>query len=240
LTYHQIRPKAEPACGLSVSVDTFAAQMQLLKDKGYRPIILEEAARCLESGESPGSKRVVITFDDGFKNVRTLAYPILEKYGFTATVFLVADFLGKNSAWSENKEKNRFPLLNQEDIAAMPNLSWGAHSLSHRYLTRLSESEAKEEIVLSGSRLQERLGVSIPTFCYPYGDYNDSLARIVEDAGYVCACSTRKGNRHRPDERFYLKRIPVTEISLKRFRYRLSSFYDWEHRRASGGIARYR
>ena len=228
LTYHQIGDNT--GSGISVSVETFTAHMQFLKDHGYRPISLEEAMGFIESGKKPSYKAVVITFDDGFKNIRTHAYPVLQKLGFTATVFIVADFLGTDNDWSENKENLRSPLLRIEDIAAMPDLSYGSHALSHRRLTKLSETEGYEEIISSRKKLQDRLGIPVLPFCYPYGDYNESFVRMVEEAGYSCACSTRKGNRHSPDERFFLKRIPVTEITLKRFRYRLTSLYNWEHR----------
>lgn len=228
LTYHQIGDS--PGSGISVSVEIFTGQMQCLSDHGYRPISLEEASRFIERGKKPLHKAVVITFDDGFKNIRTHAYPVLQKFGFTATVFLVADFLGTDNDWSENKEKLSSPLLGAEDIAAMPDLSYGSHALSHRYLTRLSESDATDEIISSRKKLEDKLDIPIKTFCYPYGDYNESIVRMVEAAGYTCALSTRRGNRHNPDERFCLKRIPVTEITLKRFRYRLTPLYDWEHR----------
>jgi peptidoglycan/xylan/chitin deacetylase (PgdA/CDA1 family) len=228
LTYHQIG--GSPGSGISVSVETFSAQMQLLYDNGYRTISLEEAAGFIESKNSPVYKAVVITFDDGFKNIHTHAYPILQKFGFTATVFLVADFLGTDNNWSENKDILSSPLLGLDDIVAMPNLSYGSHTLSHRYLTRLSESEVADEIVSSRKKLQDKLGIPIQSFCYPYGDYNESIVQMVRQAGYISACSTRKGNRHSLKERFFLKRIPVTEITLKKFRYRLSSLYDWEYR----------
>ena len=228
LTYHQIGDSSDS--GLAVSVDAFTSQMQFLKDNGYRSISLEGAVRWLESEDYPPHKGVVITFDDGFKNIYSHAYPILEKFGLTATIFPVADFLGKDNNWSGNKERLRSPLLGPEEIAAMPNLTFGSHTVTHCHLTRLSESEAREEIISSRKRLEDRLEVPISSFCYPYGDYNQSLADIVREAGYSCACSTRKGNRHRPDERFFLKRVPITQISLKRFRYRLSALYDWEHR----------
>lgn len=228
LTYHQIGE--DLGSGLSVSVKTFVGQMQFLKDKGYHSITLEEAAGLLKSEKPLPPRSVVITFDDGFKNIYTLAYSILEKYGFTATIFLVADFLGKDNDWSENKEKLSSPLLGPEEIASMPSISYGSHALNHRHLTRLSESEAREEIGSSRKKLQDLIGREILTFCYPYGDYNASIARIVQEAGYSCACTTRRGNRHRPDKLFVLKRIPITEITLNRFQYRLTSLYDWEHR----------
>jgi peptidoglycan/xylan/chitin deacetylase (PgdA/CDA1 family) len=226
--YHQIGDSSDS--GLTVSVEAFAAQMRLLKKNGYHTISLEDMAGWLESDNSLPRKGVVITFDDGFKNIYTHAYPILEEHGFSATVFLVVDFLGKTNNWSENKEDLRSPLLSAEEIASMPNISYGSHSLSHCHLTQIPESEAYEEIVSSGKKLEDQLQVPIHSFCYPYGDYNESLVRLVEQAGYCCACSTRKGNRHRPEDRFFLKRIPITEISLRRFKYRLSSLYDWEHR----------
>jgi peptidoglycan/xylan/chitin deacetylase (PgdA/CDA1 family) len=204
--------------------------MRLLKENGYRSISLKEAVRYLESRTSPPYKGVVITFDDGFKNVYTHAYPILEKFGFTATVFVVAGFLGKTNDWSGNVERQRSSLLSPEEIASMKNLSYGSHTLRHRRLTQLSESEVFGEIVSSRKTLEDRLGIPVLSFCYPYGEYNEFLARIVQQAGYLCACSTRRGNRHNHDERFFLKRIPITEITLKRFRYRLTSLYDWEHR----------
>lgn len=227
LMYHQIGDRSDS--DLTVSVDTFAAQMRLLKKNGYHTVSLEDTAGWLQSDNVPPRKGVVITFDDGFKNIYTHAYPILEEHGFTATVFLVADFAGKSNNWSENKEDLHSPLLNAEEIASMPHLSYGSHTLSHCHLTRLSESEAHEEIVSSRKKLEDQFRVPIHTFCYPYGDYNESLVHLVKQAGYCCACSTRKGNRHGPEERFFLKRIPVTEISIRRFKYRLSFLYDWEH-----------
>ena len=228
LMYHQIG--GNTGSGISVSIETFTNHMQLLKNSGYHSIPLEVAAQLIESQEQPPCKSFVITFDDGFKNIFTHAYPIMQQFGFTATVFLVADFMGSDNDWSENVEKLRSPLMGVKDIYAMPNFTFGSHTLSHRHLTYMSEAEAAKEIISSRTKLEDKLGIPITSFCYPYGDYNKYLMREVKEAGYSCACSTRKGNRHRFDDRFCLKRIPVTEISLKRFKYRLNPLYDWEHR----------
>ena len=155
---------------------------------------------------------IVITFDDGHKDNYENAYPILKKYGFCATVFISYNFVGttqwtektgeKQRRWynqspehwdAQDTEKfRRFRHLTWDEINEMQryDISFQSHCLTHPFLTTLSDSEASKEIADSKTLLEEKLGVPVNFFCYPNGDYDERIVRLVKQAGYVGACIT--------------------------------------------------
>ena len=98
----------------------------------------------------------------------------------------------------------------------------GSHSVSHPPLTDLSGAQVREEIVRSKEMLENAFECRVTAFCYPYGVYSPELETRVAEAGYSCAVTTRVGRRHRAEERFRLKRIPISSAQgLLQFVYRL-------------------
>jgi peptidoglycan/xylan/chitin deacetylase (PgdA/CDA1 family) len=206
---------------VSTSPSTFKKQMEFLWQSGYRTISLSEIADSIFNKASFPEKSLAITFDDGYKNNYTEAFPVLKRFGFNATIFLVFDYCGKLNDWPGHSSAiERRPLLSWSEIHEMHKygIEFGAHTLTHPDLTQIPLQQAEREIILCKNRLQDRLGMEVNTFAYPYGRYNSGILEIIRGAFRV-ACSTKLGNAELQCDPFLLKRIDMYYLtSLKLFR----------------------
>lgn len=202
LMYHQVRrpPLRGGHRGLCVSPGLFRAQIRELAAAGYTSASFED----LESGNF--TRRMVITFDDGFLNTLENALPVLRKHRWEATQFLVAD--RQTNAWDIPPGEKSVPLMNDNQVREwlVAGQRIGSHTLTHPHLTRISRAAAREEIFASKKNLEDRFQVPVHHFCYPYGDHNQEIRDLVESAGYVSACSTQPGVNTSETDRFLLKR----------------------------------
>ena len=143
--------------------------MQYLNESSFHVIPLRTIIKCIRKNQLFPSRAVAITFDDGFKSVYDVAYPILKEFGFHATVFLVSGYCGRNNRW--NGQPHRVPtleLLSWEEIGEMANtgIDFGAHTMSHPDLSTIRFEQAIEEIVNSKSTIQKYLGTDVSFFAY--------------------------------------------------------------------------
>ena len=180
LTYHNFTK--DVGSSYVMNIIEFEKQMDYLSIHNYSVISLSELLAGLRAGQLP-PKPIVITIDDGFKSTYTLAYPVLKKYDFPATLFLYTDFVEKNSyslTWEEIREMAR------NDIEI------GSHTLSHCNLLKYQENEnyetyldrVRREIILSKEILESKMGGKVKHFAYPYGVYSPIIKDIVIQAGY--------------------------------------------------------
>jgi len=207
LTYHSLDDSGSV---LSVSPAVFAQQMRFLRASGVRVISLEEAVAGLGNGRSPVAS-AVLTFDDGFASVYRHALPVLQRHGFTATVFLVSDYCGKSNGWpGQPPGILSAPLLTWSQIEEMRDagIRFGSHTRTHPDLTRLSRREAEEEIVSSKRAIEDRLGETVSAFAYPYGAYDDGMKRLAGDH-FEVACSTVLGFAGPRSDALALERLDV-------------------------------
>ncbi len=193
--------------------------MQYLHDKHFNIISLNKMVTCIREKQAVPPKSVVITFDDGFKNFYYIAYPMLKEYGFTATVFLVPGYCGKNNQWDgQPKEIPILDLLDWEEIREMANkgIDFGAHSMTHEVLTKLSLEEARREIVKSKSAIQEHLNQDVTIFSYPYGIANKETKAVVQ-AEFQGACGTYMDFVSMHSDIYELPRIDMYYFSNNNF-----------------------
>jgi len=237
LFYHKIgQPPPEVRNRhLYVTPENFAAQMEYLKRSGCQAISLSEFGTALKTGIGVPQHSVIITFDDGHRDNYENAFPVLQRYNLSATIFLVAELIGKNSNWQQSrKEPFTEPLLSWAEIREMQKggIIFGSHTCTHPKLNQIPLTQARQEIISSRSKLEDGLGVAVESFCYPYGEYNQPVVDLVQEAGYAAACVTEHGNRHSPEGIYTLKRVFIwSDTPLWRFVYYLTSFYDWEQAR---------
>jgi peptidoglycan/xylan/chitin deacetylase (PgdA/CDA1 family) len=190
LCYHRFAEDCKS--NTCIPVHIFDQQMKYLKDNGFRVIGLGELLGFLEYRNTIPKKSVAITIDDGYSSGYEIAYPILKKYGFTATFFVYTDFINtsKNSiTWDQLKElkKDGFEI--------------GSHTLSHCDLTKEKEQEKDQEYltritkeIKNSKRIIDReLGQDTIHFSFPYGMYNQRILRICEQEGYKIAVSVERG-----------------------------------------------
>ena len=180
LTYHNFT--TEEGDSYKINITNFEKQMNYLATHNYSVISLSELLTGLRVGQLP-LKPVVITIDDGFKSTFTLAYPVLKKYNFPATLLIYTDFIEKNSfslTWEEIREMTK------------NNIEIGSHTLSHCNLLKYQENENYEtyldrirrEIILSKEILESKTGGKVKFFAYPYGVYSPIIKDVVIQAGY--------------------------------------------------------
>jgi len=226
--YHSVEPEAPPSNRLAVTPQTFERQMRFLKKFGYNVISLEELAGLIRQKKRIPSRTVALTFDDGYKNIYTYAFPILKKYRLPATAFIIVKEVGRPQndrlSWEEIREMRDSGLV---DI--------GSHCLGPEPLVNLeSEQQLHNEIFESKRILEEKTGGAVSTFSYPEGRFNPHIRQLVIDAGYSLAAATSPGKRFTDDDVFALKRLRISSNSDNLLVYciEISGFYTFikEHR----------
>lgn len=219
MMYHAIDHR-DKLTKLSVSPEGFARQMEFLHRHKYNVISLEEAARYLKENKRPPRKSVAITFDDGFYNNYEHAYPVLKKYGFPATIFVIVDKVGQEGYldWEAIREMSDSGLI-----------TIGSHTMSHLWLPAMGTKSLREELSRSKSVLEERLGKPVTTLCYPIGAFDHRVSREAHLAGYECAVATNPGRRYAENDIFAIRRIKISRTSDNLFVFWLetSGYYTW-------------
>jgi len=213
-----------------ISPKEFEQEMDYLSSNGYTTISLDMLREHFSKGAALPIKPVIITFDDGFKDNYTNAFPVLKRYGFTATIFLATNYIGKTNEWDKAFNELLFPMLSQEEIKEMAEygISFGAHTCSHPDMRKLNKKELEQEVKESKIVIEEIIGKSVTTFCYPFGLFNTEVKQVVKEAGYKCACSIREGPLKARNDFFALRRIPIFPgNSSWMFKFKLSSWYFW-------------
>lgn len=195
LLYHHISDTIDTQ--YNVHPDNFAQQMQWLYDNGYSTITIADVARLVREGGKIPERPIVLTFDDGYLDVYKNAYPILKQYGYVATFFIIGETVNTGGNLSAKKLRN---LINN---------GWeiGSHSMSHIDLNQGNNWEY--EIIGSKNLLEEKLGVTIQTFAYPYGLANSSVIQYTIDAGYTSAVGLGSSVTHNASTLYYLSRKEV-------------------------------
>jgi len=133
---------------------------------------------------------ISISFDDAYECVYRHAYPILDRYGIPATVFVIADYIGKKNLWDVPLSVKRERHLNKEQIHELVSRGWeiGSHTLTHRCLTILGNGELKEELEISKKRLEDLFGVEVKALSVPFGRLNQRVADAALGVGYKIIC----------------------------------------------------
>jgi len=202
-----------------IAPDTFERQMHLLHQWGYRTISVELMVRALKEGAALPPKPIILTFDDGSETIYTNALPILQKYGFTGTAYIVYNYVGTQN------------YMNPDQIRGLYASGWeiGSHSLSHTDLTERSDQQM-DEIVESRRKLQALLGVPILSFSYPFGAYDENSVYYTHYAGYIAAVGLGNESLQGNKNLFYLYRQAVKgSDDLRTFALRLPWREDLEN-----------
>jgi peptidoglycan/xylan/chitin deacetylase (PgdA/CDA1 family) len=173
----------------------FASQMAFLHRFGYRVLGMDRALACL-NGEQPVPPRsVVLTFDDGYENFYEYAFPVLQKYGFPAMVYLISGYIGKPSAWFAAEGRDSPPLMDSERILQLraAGMDFGSHGAGHYKLAEVDAGTMREDVFRSKEQLETLLGEEVRHFCYPYGSHNLQTVETAREAGYASAVTCQRG-----------------------------------------------
>jgi peptidoglycan/xylan/chitin deacetylase (PgdA/CDA1 family) len=223
LCYHALSEDFPAA--LSVTPQAFEFQIGLLASRGYRGATFSEAAL----GAGPG-KVAAITFDDGYRSVDRLARPILERFGFPATVFVPTAYVGSEGPlswpgieqWSNGPHQDELVPMSWPELRALTEAGWeiGSHTVSHPHLTGVDEETLRGELADSRQRCAEMIG-ACTSIAFPYGDCDARVLDAARDAGYSAAglLATELGRQ----DRFACPRIGVYHSDGRRaFRAKVS------------------
>jgi len=206
---------------LFVTPDNFSKQMDYLKRKRYRIISLSELAEGIKNNRKFPHNTVVITIDDGYKDNFIYAYPILKKYSFPATIFIITSHIG-----------NRNDFMNWQDVKIMlrDKILIGAHTKNHAFLPSIKEKNALwDEIKGCKNDIEKITGKHVDHFCYPLGFFNDEVKKAIEDAGYMSASTTNRGRSRFNEDVYELNRVKVTNSDMNKlfsFTAKLSGYYN--------------
>lgn len=237
LVYHAIADIAprRDCWRLSVPPALLAAQMRWLRRHGYTVVSLDDAVAMVRGQRPMADKVVAVTFDDGFRDTLTRAYPILEREQVPTTVFVVPKYLetAEPFPWLEPPAPFERSLTWDELrlLASKPLVSVGSHAWSHRRLSGLTPDDQQQEISQSKAALETSLGRPVTWFAYPYGhagSYTDATIHCLKRLGFEAACANVMGLNRVGDSLWTLKRTRIGwEDRLWRFHLKMVGFYDW-------------
>lgn len=202
LMYHKINPYFSGGL-YRITPDEFDWQMQYLHDNGYHTVSIGAVLDHFQKGQKLPEKPVIITLDDGYRDNYLYAYPILQKYGFTATIFVIT-----NTVAPANVDNM---MLTWDQIREMADngMTIGCHTLDHKHLTRVGLAEAQRQITDSKNDLEQELGRKIEFFSYPYGEHNQDVERLVQESGFRAATTVNPELVTNIDNPFALNRIGI-------------------------------
>jgi peptidoglycan/xylan/chitin deacetylase (PgdA/CDA1 family) len=237
LMYHSISASLassqHPYFGTITTPEALDKQIRFLRENGYLGISLEQAVSDVQSGRQNSDKRVVITFDDGFEDFYTEAFPILSRYGYGATVFLPTKYIGDSG-----QRFNGVTCLNWSQVRELKRagIQFGSHTVTHPQLRTLTMPEVGYELQSSRWTIEDKLGSKVESFSYPYAfpeaevNFTRKLRESLLESGYTNGVSTMVGTVGPSSDALFLERIPVNTFDDEAlFRAKLEGGYDWLH-----------
>ena len=176
--------------------------------------------QAVDSGAPVPRRTVVITFDDGYDCLHRTVLPILQRYGFPATIYMVSNYVGRMADFDAGEGIPPRQLLSRQQLLELHSagIEIGAHSATHADLPTLSQECLIREVSGSKAQLEDILGIAVSSFAYPKGRFNRRVRDTAEKAGYSTACSTMWGLNTAHTDRFALRRAEfgtgVTESEM--------------------------
>jgi len=222
LCYHHFAERCDSSLCTPTSV--FEQQMRFLKEEGYSVISTAELGEFLAFRRAIPGKAVVINLDDGYRSTYDIAYPILKKYGFTATLFIYTAFIGASRnalTWDQLKTMKA------------DGFEVGSHSVNHVDLSKRMEGESekeylariKKELLLSKQILDDRLNQDTRYIAFPYGEFSPVLLKLCEEIGYRVGFSVKSGGNPFFSEPLTLKRDQILKKDMQSFSLKLKTIH---------------
>lgn len=226
MMYHRIAPGGSRTIArYRITPAVFEEQLRYLREAGYHSISLAEWRAAMESRHPAPGRAVVLTFDDGDVDFQTYAWPLLKRYGFSATVFLVAGEIGGWNIW-DGTIRDRFRLLGWAEIHQLQQegVEFGAHSFHHVPLTALSNADVVKQGARARAVLEHELGTRVEMFAYPYGDVDATVQQLIGASGYVYGLTCHARRSRLQDNLLDLPRLEVSGVeSFRDFVLKLGS-----------------
>jgi peptidoglycan/xylan/chitin deacetylase (PgdA/CDA1 family) len=217
LGYHRVGPFRGDHVP-TVSPQAFERQLAFLARHRYRVLSLEELVAALEAGSDGPRHSVVITFDDGYEETYTIAWPLLKRFGFPAAVFIAPAEVATPGFvdWSQIRNMSK------------DGVTIGGHTMHHSYIPLVKAERLTEELVDSKRVIEERIGSAVKFLSYPVGGFTPQAQALAKSAGYLAACTTNRAVPGAPLDRYALRRLKITERDGHPllFAAKVSGYYD--------------
>lgn len=202
LMYHYIEYVQDRGDKTRMSLDlipyVFEEEVKTLKSAGYTFLTMKDVADILDKKQKLPEKPIALTFDDGYRDFYTDAYPILKKYQVKATQFVITGFIDR---------PNHLLTSQIQELAQDPLIEIAAHTVHHYWLKNLKLQTVSAEVFQSRIMLQDLIKKPVVSFAYPYGAFDSQSAEVVRDAGFRTAVATLPGITQGDLNRFYLFRL---------------------------------
>lgn len=213
LTYHSISADRGPT---SIALEAFRMQMDVLAECGVATMTCEDFLNWHRGGARDAARRVLITFDDGFADFATAAFPVLRDRGFTALVFVPTGKLGYREDWRGAHTPPR-RLLSWSTVRELSEhgVEFGGHGVAHADLTRVPAPVRRHEIARCADDLAQQLGRPARAFAAPYGRMNGEVLADVART-YETAFGTRLDRARRTCDRYDVPRIEMRYFRTSR------------------------
>jgi peptidoglycan/xylan/chitin deacetylase (PgdA/CDA1 family) len=203
--YHYISVPPDPSdkirVGLSVPPDVFESHLKYMSENGYHSITLDDLYFALTQGRPLPDKPVILTFDDGYEDAYTNAYPLLKKYHMTGTFFIITDF--------QDQARPGYMTWPQVEEMAAGGERFGSHTRNHADLRGRSIAYLVWQALGGKEEIQGHLGYHPRWICYPSGDYDSETIAVYKSANYWGGLTTEQGATHSTDGLFELTRVRV-------------------------------
>jgi len=212
LYYHYIEVNPDPVHdpgrnALLVTPSNFESQLQYLVSKGFTAITLDQLVASFINPALLPKKPIILSFDDGYEDFYTNAFPLLQKYGMSATIYVLTRE-GHPGACGNNFWQPNFYMTNEQIrlLAKSPLITVASHTQDHCLLKGKSEAIQRQEIIASKAELESIIGMPVRHFAYPYGSFGEVSIQLVLEAGYTTAASTIPGVVNNQSTTYFLHR----------------------------------
>lgn len=226
LVYHAIDDVCDDPNVLNTTPERLREHMVYLAKRGLKGVSMARLDDATSRGEGQGL--VGLTFDDGYADFLHTAVPILEEFGFSATVFVLPDLLGKASTWKHHVSPHiERELMDEDEVGEVVRRGFevGSHYTHHALLTGVATKNLKEDLLRSRTDLEALIQDKVRGFCYPYGILDERVMHEVQEAGYDYACSLTQTVEQ---GRFDLTRVPIREDDdLRRFSLKMRFYFPY-------------
>lgn len=212
LMYHYVEDVTDERDTLRQSMATrpifFEEQLKYLKNAGYTSISLSDLREALAGTGRIPEKSVILTFDDGYRDFYTDAFPLLKKYKIKSINYIIVNHIGRSGNLTEEMVRE---MLDSGLVEI------GCHTLDHVYLPKERLAEARRQLVDCKKQLTSRFGVEVTNFAYPGGYYNSDIVKLIKEAGFETAVGTVPGVMHYLDDIYTIKRLRTGNLDAAVF-----------------------
>jgi peptidoglycan/xylan/chitin deacetylase (PgdA/CDA1 family) len=213
LMYHEIAQPWETASRLAVTPSAWAEQLAYLYGEGFRTITATELSQAVSGRGQLPDHAVALTFDDGYADFHSRALPMLDRFGFTATLFVTTGWIQDAERLSTGHRPGLMLSWSQIAEAAQAGIEIAAHTRLHPQLDQLPGSLLREELYSSRAELEDKLGSAVTGLAYPFGYSNVRVRQAVRDLGHDYACAVGNAMISKESDLFALPRLTIRKAT---------------------------